>query len=142
MRLGVFALAAVIVSNLAAYARRQAVTRVCARRWRRSLSLRRQLAGAASLREVWIAALPRLTAMLRAPVLIVLPDDGSWRSIRRVNGRNRRPARLPRRGADWHGICSCQSWLQKDPTTGADASAPVSHVGCWFQCGQVRGRLG
>jgi len=100
----------------------------------------RQLAGAASLREVLDSALPRLTAMLRAPVLIVLPTTVAWRSIGGVNGRNRRPARASRRGADWHGICSCQIMVTEGPTTGADASAPVSPRWCWFQCGQVRGR--
>jgi two-component system sensor histidine kinase KdpD len=77
MRVLVFALAAAIVSNLAAYARDRAVAaRLRAEVAEDLYRFGRQLAGAATLPEVLAAALPRLTAMLRAPVLIILPDDG------------------------------------------------------------------
>ena len=128
MRLGVFALAAVIVSNLAAYARRQAVTASLRAEVAEDLyRFGRQLAGAASLREVLDSALPRLTAMLRAPVLIVLPDDGSL-AIYPAGQRQEPAAGAGFPGAALTGteFALVKSWLQKDPTTGADASAPVS----------------
>jgi two-component system sensor histidine kinase KdpD len=78
LRLVLFALAALIVSNLAAYARAQAVTASKRAEVAESLyRFSRQLTGAVSLREVVSTSLPRLTDMLRAPVLILLPDDGT-----------------------------------------------------------------
>jgi two-component system sensor histidine kinase KdpD len=78
MRLVVFALAALIVSNLAAYARGQAVTASQRSAVAEDLyRFGRQLTGAATLGEVVESSLPRLRAMLRAPVLVAVPDgDG------------------------------------------------------------------
>jgi two-component system sensor histidine kinase KdpD len=75
MRLAVFALSALIVSNLAAYARSQAVTASQRAAVAEDLyRFGRQLAGAATLREVIETSLPRLRAMLRASVMIVVRD--------------------------------------------------------------------
>ena len=75
LRLVIFALAALIVSNLAAYARGQAVTASQRAAVAEDLyRFSRQLTGAATLAEVMDSSLPRLTAMLRAPLLIAVRD--------------------------------------------------------------------
>lgn len=74
-RLVIFAMTALIVSNLAAYARNQAVSASQRAAVAEDLyRFGRALAGAASLPEVIELSLPRLQAMLRAPVMIGVRD--------------------------------------------------------------------
>ena len=74
MRLAIFALTALIVSNLAAYARRQAITASQRAELAEDLyRFGRQLTAAATVREVLEVSLPRLGSILQARVLVVLP---------------------------------------------------------------------
>jgi two-component system, OmpR family, sensor histidine kinase KdpD len=129
MRLVVFATAALIVSNLAAYARAQAVT--ASRRAEVAEDLYRfgrQLAGAATLREVLDASLPRLTALLRAPVLIALPDDGNVVVYpAAASGEVAGTEFAFVNSGDNSCIKSCvKSWLQTESVSGTDNPMPVS----------------
>jgi len=123
MRLVVFAMSALIVSNLAAYARAQAVTASLRAEVAEDLyRFGRQLAGAATLREVLDASLPRLTALLRAPVLIALPDDGNVAVY--PPAASGEPAFA---GTEFADIKTCvKTWLQTDTLAGADDPAPDS----------------
>ena len=119
LRLAVFATAALIVSNLAAYARAQAVTASVRAEVAENLyRFGRQLAGAATLPEVMDASVPRLRALLRAPVLIVLPDDGNLAVYPAAATANTALS-----GMDFAKV---KTWLQTDPLAGADVPVPIS----------------
>jgi two-component system sensor histidine kinase KdpD len=128
VRLVVFASAALIVSNLAAYARGQAVSANLRAEVAEDLyRFGRQLTGAATLREVLDSSLPRLTAMLRAPVLIILPDDGNLAIY--PAGQSQEPAPgggFP--GATLTGteFAAVKSWLRENPSTGSVTPEPRS----------------
>jgi two-component system sensor histidine kinase KdpD len=126
LRLGVFATAALIVSNLAAYARAQALTASLRAEVAEDLyRFGRQLAGAATLRVVLESSLPRLTLLLRAPVLIVLPDDGNLAvyPAAGAGGMALNGADQVLSGTDFAKV---KSWLQTDPRSGADVPVPIS----------------
>ena len=119
LRLAVFATAALIVSNLAAYARAQAVTASLRAEVAEDLyRFGRQLAGAATLREVLDSSLPRLKALLRAPVLIVLPDDGNLAVHAAAAGPD-----MTLTGTDFANV---KTWLQTDPRAGTGVPVPIS----------------
>jgi two-component system sensor histidine kinase KdpD len=119
MRLVVFAMSALIVSNLAAYARAQAVTASLRAEVAEDLyRFGRQLAGAATLREVLDASLPRLTGLLRAPVLIALPDDGSVAVYP--------PAAAGESMFAGTEFADIKTWLQTDTLAGTDDPMPSS----------------
>jgi two-component system sensor histidine kinase KdpD len=147
LRLGVFATAALIVSNLAAYARAQALTASLRAEVAEDLyRFGRQLAGAATLREVLESSLPRLTLLLRAPVLIVLPDDGNLAIYpaagaggMALNGADQvlSGTEFALSGTDFAlsgtdfalsgtDFAKVKSWLQTDPRSGADVPVPIS----------------
>jgi two-component system sensor histidine kinase KdpD len=115
--LAFFALAAVMVSNLAAYARSQAV--IAGDRARQAEALyqfSRQLAAAASLTDVVDGALPYLRATLDAPVLILLPDG---------DGLTVHPDDPPSGGLDAADRARARLWFQATsaPHPGQDAPA-------------------
>jgi two-component system, OmpR family, sensor histidine kinase KdpD len=126
LRLIVFGLTAVIVSNLAAYARRQAVTASLRAEVAEDLySFGRHLAGAATLRQVLDRSLPKLTAMLGAPVLIVLPDDGGLAIYPAVQYREWR-ADTDAAALTGEEFSLVRSWLRETPPAAADTSTRVS----------------
>jgi two-component system, OmpR family, sensor histidine kinase KdpD len=126
LRLVVFGLTAVIVSNLAAYGRRQAVTARLRAEVAEDLYLfGRHLAGAATLREVLDSSLPRLTAILRAPVLIVLPDDGDL-AIYPSGQHQERRAGMDDAALSGTEFALLKAWLQENPSAGGDNSTQVS----------------
>jgi two-component system, OmpR family, sensor histidine kinase KdpD len=134
-RLAVFALAAVIVSNLAAYARRQAVTAGFRAEVAEDLyRFGHQLAGAATSRAVVDAALPRLMAMLRARVQIVLPAGGDCPVDRADQPGNARPKAVIA-GAEYARI---KSWLLDV----ADTPPPVSARWLFVPIRTGRAKLG
>jgi two-component system sensor histidine kinase KdpD len=122
-RLVIFALTALIVSNLAAYARRQAVTASRRAEIAEDLySFGRQLTGAATLHEVLDAALPRLATILQARVQIVLAA-GDEQSVTSLGNAPSGPAIS---GTEFAKI---KSWLQTPPASDTDPSQlPVSET--------------
>ena len=139
VRLVVFGLTAVIVSNLAAYARRQAVTASFRAEVAEDLyRFGRQLAGAATLREVLDASLPRLMVMLRARVRIVLPAGGDFAFEPDGGPRKAHPA------ADIAGTeyAQIKSWLQDASSAGPDTPPPVSARWLFVPMRTDRAKLG
>jgi len=128
VRLVVFASAAVIVSNLAAYARSQAVSASQRAEVAEDLyRFGRQLAGAATLREVLDSSLPRLTAMLRTPVLIILPDDGNLAIYPAGQSQEPTPGGgFPGAALTGTEFAAVKSWLQENPSAGAATPEPHS----------------
>jgi two-component system, OmpR family, sensor histidine kinase KdpD len=126
LRLIVFGLTAVIVSNLAAYARRQAVTASLRAEVAEDLySFGRHLAGAPTLRQVLDSSLPKLTAMLGAPVLIVLPDDGDLAIYPAVQHQDW-CAGTDGAALTGEEFALLKSWLQETPPVADDTSTRVS----------------
>jgi two-component system sensor histidine kinase KdpD len=130
MRLAVFALTALIVSNLAAYARRQAVAATLRAEVAEDLyRFGRQLAGTATLRELVSASLPRLTAMLRTPVRIVLMSGEDLCICPPTSGNPNTGdigAGFAEGGVTEEELTNIKSWLQRDANTESDAPAPAS----------------
>lgn len=128
VRLVVFASAALIVSNLAAYARGQAVSASQRAEVAEDLyRFGRQLAGAATLREVLDSSLPRLTAMLRAPVLVILPDDGNLAIYPAGQSQEPTPGGgFPGAALTGTEFAAVKSWLQENPSAGSVTPEPHS----------------
>jgi two-component system sensor histidine kinase KdpD len=128
MRLAVFALAALIVSNLAAYARHQAV----AASERASIAedlyaLSRELTGAVTIKDVLTSSLPRLQSMLRAPVLIALPANDGYdlhpSSVATDDPANERPATMSLPGTE---LAFINSLLRRHRTADIDHRATIA----------------
>jgi len=144
LRLVVFGLTALIVSNLAAYARRQAVTASLRAEVAEDLYLfGRHLAGAATLQEVLDSSLPRLTAMLRAPVSIVLPDDGDL-VVYPSDQHRERALGIGIDGAELTGaeFALLKSWMQENPSASADTSTRVSPRWLFVSMRTGQGKVG
>ena len=140
VRLAIFALTALIVSNLAGYARRQAVT--ASRRAEIAEDLYRfgrQLAGAARLHEVLDAALPRLRTILQARVQIVLAAQGD-RDGGSEGGQGNGPGGPAIAGTEFAKI---KSWLQTGATSDTDSPhLPVSETWLFVPMLTARGKAG
>src|SRR5580658_6147565 len=121
VRLAVFALAGLIVSNLAAYARRQAVSASQRAVMAEDLyRFSRQLTGAATLRDVMDSALPQLRAMLQVPVLIAVPDGGGATIYPEAQTLS---AMAPDTGTE---LANIKSWLQQNPEADPDPHAAIA----------------
>jgi two-component system, OmpR family, sensor histidine kinase KdpD len=128
MRLAVFALAALIVSNLAAYARHEAV----AASERASIAedlyaLSRELTGAVTIKDVLTSSLPRLQSMLRAPVLIALPGIDGYvlhpSSVATDDPENERPSAASVPGTE---LAFINSLLRRHRTADIDPHAAIA----------------
>jgi two-component system, OmpR family, sensor histidine kinase KdpD len=139
-RLVIFALTALIVSNLAAYARRQAVTASRRAEIAEDLySFGRQLTGAATLHEVLNGALPRLGTILQARIQIVLAA-GSDRSVTLPSGQENAPEGPAIAGTEFAQI---KSWLQSGSTSDTDPHPlPVSETWLFVPMLTGRGKAG
>jgi two-component system sensor histidine kinase KdpD len=169
-RLVIFGLTALIVSNLAAYARSQAVS--ASRRAAVAEDLYRfgrELAGAATLLEVMDVSLPRLRAMLGAPVLIGVRDGDVVRTYPEQPRRQVTPAVSPlgappglaggisggqvipgtefARGTEFAHITPCvesltESWLRQESGSGSDFHPPALPRWMFVPMRTGRGKVG
>jgi two-component system, OmpR family, sensor histidine kinase KdpD len=139
-RVLIFALTALIVSNLAAYARRQAVTAEHRAQIAEDLyRFGRQLAGSATLQEVLDAALPRLRTMLQARVQIVLAA-GDDRSMTLQSGHRTVPEAPAVAGTEFAEV---KSWLRNGAASDTDAPhLPSSETWLFVPMLTARGKAG
>jgi two-component system, OmpR family, sensor histidine kinase KdpD len=138
-RLVIFALTALIVSNLAGYARRQALA--ASRRAEIAEDLYafgRQLAGAATLREVLDAALPQMRTILQARVQIVLAagDDPAVNSEPEQRNAHRTAAIA---GTEFAKV---KFWLHTVSAADIEPHLPVSETWLFVPMLTARGKAG
>jgi two-component system, OmpR family, sensor histidine kinase KdpD len=141
VRLVVFALAGLIVSNLASYARRQAVSASQRAVMAEDLyRFSRQLTGAATLRDVMDSALPQLRAMLRVPVLIAVPDSGDVTIYPEAQNPNAMAA--ANTAVTGTELAHVKSWLRQNPEAGPDPHASIAADWMLVPMRTGRGKVG
>jgi two-component system sensor histidine kinase KdpD len=142
VRLVVFALAGLIVSNLAAYARRQAVSASQRAAMAEDLyRFSRRLTGAATLRDVMDSALPQLRAMLRVPVLIAVPESGGV-TIYPEGQTQDAMAAVADTALTGTELAHVKSWLQQNLEAGPDSHAPIAARWMLVPMRTGRGKVG
>jgi two-component system sensor histidine kinase KdpD len=139
IRMASFGLAAVIVSNLASFARHQAV--LASQRAAVAEELYRfgrQLAGSATLPEMLAASIPRIQAMVGAVVLILLPDGEELAIYRDISGRDPLP------GPDLAGtdMTYVRTWSRRDAAGAPDPDPPASSHWRFVPMRTGRGKVG